>query len=150
VTQGGPLSAKLFNILIDAVVWEWMWMMRDMIDDADSNLAEPIKGLFAVFYVDDGYIASCNAEFLQEALGILVESFKCVGLATNTKKPKQWSAPWAGYRCNSWRTHTSECAKQWLQGRSRKGPWSVMSATSNGRQGACAHISQAPTTSTNK
>ncbi len=24
VTQGGPLSARLFNILVDAVVWEWM------------------------------------------------------------------------------------------------------------------------------
>jgi hypothetical protein len=25
VTQGGPLSAKLFNILVDAVVREWFW-----------------------------------------------------------------------------------------------------------------------------
>jgi hypothetical protein len=24
VTHGGPLSAKLFNILVDAVVWEWI------------------------------------------------------------------------------------------------------------------------------
>ena len=24
VTQGGSLSAKLFNILVDAVVWEWI------------------------------------------------------------------------------------------------------------------------------
>jgi hypothetical protein len=24
VTQGRPLSAKLFNILVDAVVWEWI------------------------------------------------------------------------------------------------------------------------------
>jgi hypothetical protein len=24
VTQGGPLSAKLFNILVKAVVWEWI------------------------------------------------------------------------------------------------------------------------------
>ncbi len=24
VTQGGPLSATLFNIVVDAVVWEWM------------------------------------------------------------------------------------------------------------------------------
>jgi hypothetical protein len=31
-------------------------------------------------------IASCNAEFLQEALGILVKMFKRVGLAMNTKK----------------------------------------------------------------
>ncbi len=24
VTQGGPLSARLFNIMVDAVVWEWI------------------------------------------------------------------------------------------------------------------------------
>ncbi len=60
--------------------------MRTTINNTDSNLAECIKGLFAVFYVDNGYIASCNAEFLQEALNILVETFKCVGFAMNTKK----------------------------------------------------------------
>jgi hypothetical protein len=29
VTQGGPLSAKLFNILVDAVVREWLRQLRD-------------------------------------------------------------------------------------------------------------------------
>ncbi len=24
VTQGGPLSARLFSIMVDAVVWEWI------------------------------------------------------------------------------------------------------------------------------
>jgi hypothetical protein len=86
VTQGGPLLAKLFNIIVDAVVWEWMRLMHPMIDNADSNLAKRIAGLFAVFYVDDGYIASRDVEFLQEVLDILVETFKQVGLATNTKK----------------------------------------------------------------
>ena len=36
--------------------------------------------------MDDGYIASRDTEFLQEALDILVETFKRVGLTTNTKK----------------------------------------------------------------
>jgi hypothetical protein len=61
VTQGGLLSAKLFNIVVSAVVLEWMRMMHTTIDNADGNLAKCIAGLFAVFYVDDGYIASCNA-----------------------------------------------------------------------------------------
>ncbi len=86
MTQGGPLSAKLFNILVNMVVWEWMRLMHATIDDMVGNLAECIKGLYVVFYVDDGYIASCNTEFLQEALNILVETFKRVGLAMNTKK----------------------------------------------------------------
>ncbi len=86
VTQGGPQLAKLFNILVNMVVQEWMQLMRATIDDVDGNLAEHIAGLFAVFYADDGYIASCNADILQEGLDILVKTFKHVGLATNTKK----------------------------------------------------------------
>ncbi len=86
VTQSGPLLAKLFNINVNTVVCKWMWLIRKTFDYAECNLAECIKGLFAVFYIDDRYIASCNAEFLQEALDILVKTFKCVGLATNIKK----------------------------------------------------------------
>jgi hypothetical protein len=88
VTQGGPLLAKLFNIILNAVVWEWMQLMRAMLDNVECDLAKCMAGLFAVFYVNDGYIASHNAEFLQEALDFLVETFKCLGLATNTKKPQ--------------------------------------------------------------
>ncbi len=29
ITQGSPLSAKLFNILVDAVVWEWMRQLEE-------------------------------------------------------------------------------------------------------------------------
>ena len=83
---GGPLSAKLFNILVDAVVREWLRLMHETLDDSDGQLAVRVKELFAIFYVDDGYIASRDAEFLQEALNILVETFKRTGLATNTKK----------------------------------------------------------------
>jgi hypothetical protein len=86
VTQGGPLSAKLFNILVDAVVREWMRLMRETLDDSDGQLAIRVKELFAIFYVDDGYIASRDAKFLQEALNILVATVKRTGLATNTKK----------------------------------------------------------------
>ncbi len=86
VTQGGALSAKLFNILVDAVVREWMRLMRETLDDSNGQLAIRVKELFAIFYVDDGYIASRDAEFLQEALDILVVTFKRTGLATNTKK----------------------------------------------------------------
>jgi hypothetical protein len=86
VTQGGGLSAKLFNIVVDAVVREWLRIMRELLDYLDRKLVAQIKELFAIFYVDNGYIASRDAEFLQEALNILVKTFKRVGLATNTKK----------------------------------------------------------------
>ncbi len=86
VTQGGPLLAKFINIIINAVVREWVRLMQETINDMEGNLAKCIAGLFAVFYVDKGYVASRGAEFLQEALNIIIKTFKRVGLATNTKK----------------------------------------------------------------
>jgi hypothetical protein len=85
MTQGGPLLAKLFHIVVKSVVREWMRLMRKTLKDMEGNLPKCIKGPFTVFYINDGYIASCNVEFLQEALNILVETFKRVSLATNTK-----------------------------------------------------------------
>ncbi len=86
VTQGGPLSAKLLNIIVNAVVREWMRLMRETLHNLGGNLSDQIEALLAIFYVDDGYIALRDAEFLQEARYILVETFKRVGLATNTNK----------------------------------------------------------------
>ena len=40
----------------------------------------------AIFYVDDAYLASRDAEFLQRALDLLVSHFERVGLETNTSK----------------------------------------------------------------
>ena len=60
VTQGGPLSAKLFNILVGAVAREWKRLMRETLDfgEAGEEEKEAMLGeLIAIFYVDDGYIA---------------------------------------------------------------------------------------------
>ena len=76
VTQGGPLSAKLFNILVDAVAREWKRLMQETLDfgGAGEREKEAMLGeLFAIFYVDDGYIASRDPDFLQKALDMLVE-----------------------------------------------------------------------------
>ena len=32
VTQGGPMSARLFNILVDAVIREWMRLMQETLN----------------------------------------------------------------------------------------------------------------------
>ena len=85
VTQGGSLSAKLFNIIVNTVVREWIRIMRKTLDDLDGELAAQVEALFAIFYVHDGYNASKDAEFLQEALDIPVKTSKRVNLATNTK-----------------------------------------------------------------
>ena len=86
MTQGGLLPAKLFNITVNMVVHEWMRLMHEMLDDSKGDLANQVEALFAIFYVNDRYIASRDVEFLQEALDILVKTFKCIGLAMNTKK----------------------------------------------------------------
>jgi hypothetical protein len=77
ITQGSPLSAKLFNILVDAVVWEWMQQLEE-----DGDIAT----FFAIFYVNNAFLASRDAGFLQHTLTLLVDLFKRVGLQANTTK----------------------------------------------------------------
>ena len=45
VTQGGPLLAKLFNIIVDAVVREWLRLMRETLDDSGGYLTDQIEAL---------------------------------------------------------------------------------------------------------
>ena len=86
VTQGGPLSAKLFNILVDAVAREWVQLLRDERELKEEAVDQLLATFFAIFYVDDAYLASRDPEFLQQALDILVKLFARVGLKTNIKK----------------------------------------------------------------
>ena len=90
VTQGGPLSPKLFNIMVDAIVREWL---RVLFEDEDLSFPkieiEGVVKLFtALFYADDGYIASTDDELLQRSMDILTGLFDRVGLRTNVGKTK--------------------------------------------------------------
>jgi hypothetical protein len=86
MTQRGPLSAKLFNILVDAVVREWLHQLRDggIMDPEELDLL--MVAFFAIFHVDDAYLAARDPNFLQVALTSLVSLFEHVGLETNIKK----------------------------------------------------------------
>jgi hypothetical protein len=86
VTQGGLLSAKLFNILVDAAVHKWVWQLEEDGDYEEGKLAALTATFFAIFYVNDAYLASRDAGFLQHALTLLVNLFQRVGLRTNTSK----------------------------------------------------------------
>ena len=88
VTQEGPLSAKLFNIMVDAVVREWMRLLRKEweMEMEEEELDELMETLFVIFYVDDAYIASWDPVFLQRAIDGLVTAFERVGMETNTKE----------------------------------------------------------------
>ncbi len=68
ITQGGPLLAKLFNILVDAVVREWVRLLEEDGDYKEGKLVALTSTFFAVFYVSNTYLASRDAGFLQHAL----------------------------------------------------------------------------------
>jgi RNase P subunit RPR2 len=86
VTQGGPLSAKLFNVLVDVVVREWLQLLREEMEMEEEEMEGMMETLYAIFYVDAAYIASRDPVFLQQAIDGLVSAFKRVGLETNIKK----------------------------------------------------------------
>ena len=88
VTHGGLLSPHLFNVMVDAVVREWL---RQVLGNkaAKSGYGDKVQNFLALFYVDDGYIAYRNKKQLQEALDILIGLFERAGLVTNVTKRKQ-------------------------------------------------------------
>jgi hypothetical protein len=72
--------------LVDAVTREWFRELREGGDYEVWELDELMSTFFAIFYVDDAYLASRDAEFLQRALDLLVSLFGRVGLETNVSK----------------------------------------------------------------
>jgi hypothetical protein len=65
VTQSGPLSAKLFNIVVDTVAQEWMHALREENNLGEAKVGPLIVTFFANFYVDNTYLASQDSDFLQ-------------------------------------------------------------------------------------
>jgi hypothetical protein len=126
VTQGGPLSAKFFNNMVDTVVREWMQLLQEEINLEGEELDEIMGTLFTIFYVDNAYIASRNPVFVQKGIDGLVTTFERFGLETNTKKTQAMTctpgnpAP-ASNRIlptDAHRTHTSSqlgCLHSYLQ-----------------------------------
>ncbi len=86
MTQVGPLSAKLFNILVDVIAREWFLPLRGADGYDNDEVGNLMATFFAIFYVDDAYLASRDAGFLQRMLDLSVDLFKRVGLKTNTSK----------------------------------------------------------------
>jgi hypothetical protein len=88
VTQGSPLSAKLFNVMVDAAVREWLQILRNKSGLEGEELDEMMDALFAIFYIDYEYIAARDPVFLQRAIDGLVSTYERVGLKTNISKMK--------------------------------------------------------------
>jgi hypothetical protein len=76
---------------------------------------------FTIFYVDDAYLASRDAGFLQHVLDLLVDLFERVGLQTNTTKTQTMI-------CTPGRIRTqlpSESYRRMMTGRVRAGEWNL-------------------------
>jgi hypothetical protein len=72
--------------MVDAVVREWIQQLWVEGDYEEREFVEYMATFFAIFYVDDAYLASWDAEFLQFVLTHLVHLFECIGLQTNMTK----------------------------------------------------------------
>ena len=85
VTQVDPLSPTIFNLVVDAVVCHWVTgFIADT--DAQVELGQEGRHQVALFYADDGMVASSDPRWLQGAFNTLVVLFGRVGLRTNVGK----------------------------------------------------------------
>ena len=85
VTQGDPLSPTIFNVVVDAVVRHWLQLATQEAERRGERGREG-RHQAALFYADDGMLASSNPRWLQWAFTILVGLFDRVGLKTNQRK----------------------------------------------------------------
>ena len=60
VTQGGPLSPAIFNLMVGAIVREWELQLV-----ARGLGLDNVRQLFACFYADDGLLAARDPKHLQ-------------------------------------------------------------------------------------
>jgi hypothetical protein len=109
ITQGGPLSAKLFNVLIDAVAREWLQELREGSALEPDKINHLMATFFAIFYVNDAYLASRDPDFLQRALNVIVGSFPALVLRPMHRRCRQLYVPLGGYAFNYRRTLMPGC-----------------------------------------
>ena len=80
VMQGYPLSPTIFNVVVDAVVRNWVTVMIAGAEERDE------RHQAALLYLDDGMVALYDPLWLQGAFNTLVGLFDRVGLWNNVGK----------------------------------------------------------------
>ena len=63
VTQGDPLSSKIFNVVVDVVVRHWVSVMVEGAEERGKRGQEG-RHHNALFYADDGMVASSDLQWL--------------------------------------------------------------------------------------
>ena len=74
VTQGGPLSPKIFNFVVDAVVRELLRVSLGE-DEARNGIGERFREIIAIFYANDGLLALRSPEQLQSVIDLCADLF---------------------------------------------------------------------------
>jgi hypothetical protein len=75
VHQGDIISPIIFNIVVDAVVQEWYFRMKD-------------SKTQTLFYADDGCLVGTDPIIVQQSLTLIVDLFDRLNLQLNTNKTK--------------------------------------------------------------
>jgi hypothetical protein len=87
VTQGEIPSPIIFNMIVDTIVRYWV---SEVLEDEDAAIDGGAGWLeiSALFYADDGFLSSHNADKLQKSSDLLVELFHRMNLDANKIKTK--------------------------------------------------------------
>ena len=85
VTQGGPISTKMLNIMVDEVVIHWLVLV---VEEAVrlQGFDRAVQYMASLLYADDIIIMSTHLELLQWAFDVLTEIIEKVGLKTSMEK----------------------------------------------------------------
>ena len=103
VTQGDPLSPTIFNMIFYAFIQHWAKILGEAQEGSrKEGPGMSIQDLSALFYANDGLVASTKSARLQGSFDNLTGLFGRVGLRTNKGKtvsmafcpchtPQSWS-----------------------------------------------------------
>ena len=87
VTQGEFSSPTIFNIVVDAVVWEVLEAVCSP-HEAQYGMGWATGEINLVLYVDERRISVQDHEWVQDALTVIVDMFRRMGLEANIEKIK--------------------------------------------------------------
>ena len=82
VMQGEPLSPTIFNVVVDAVVRNWVHRVVEE-EEARGETGREVRHQAELFYANDGTVTSSDPAWLQGAFNALVGLFDRVGLRKN-------------------------------------------------------------------
>ena len=85
VTEGEPSPPTIFNVVVDAVMRNWV-MVVVTTEAGAEGIRETIQELVDFFYADDGLVALPQTERLQREFNVLIDIFHLIGIWKNVWK----------------------------------------------------------------